>query len=97
MTFKEALKKLNIEDYGERIFNSNSHGELFHCQDYIMLAQLSDDPAWLTFFRPWFEEVVRWAEETWRRPESIFQHIPKCLQETINGMNIEKQESKSKD
>ena len=29
MTFGEALKKLGIEEYKERIYNSNSHGELF--------------------------------------------------------------------
>ncbi len=32
MEFKEALKVLGIEEYGERIFKSNSHvvGELKH-------------------------------------------------------------------
>jgi len=35
VNFQEALKILNIEEYGERIFRSNSHGELFHCIDYI--------------------------------------------------------------
>ena len=39
MNFEEALKKLNIEDYKEAIFNSNSHGELFHLMDYILLHQ----------------------------------------------------------
>ena len=33
MNFEEALKKLDIEEYEERIINSNSHGELFHLQD----------------------------------------------------------------
>lgn len=79
MTFGEALKKLNIEDFGERIFNSNSHGELFHLRDYIWLAQLDKNMEW---FREWFVSVVKWAEENWERPESIFQHIPKCLEET---------------
>jgi len=81
MSFKEALKILNIEDYGERIFNSNSHGELFHCYDYIIMAKaFRDDAVW---FREWFLVVIKWAEETWERPESIFQHITKVLLEAI--------------
>ena len=82
MTFSEALKKLDIEDYGERIVHSNSHGELFHCVDYILLAQM-DNVSW---FRAWFETVVRWAENNWDRPESIFQHIPRCLQDRGRGI-----------
>jgi hypothetical protein len=81
MTFGEALKKLNIEDYGERIFNSNSHGELFHLMDYFALAEL-EHMAW---FRAWFIEIVLWAEQHWERPESVFQHIPQLLQDTILG------------
>lgn len=78
MTFQEALKKLNIEDYAERIFNSNSHGELFHLYDYIVIAEsLSDDGA--QRFRPLFLEVVAYAEKNWQRPESIFQHMVKLL------------------
>lgn len=80
MTVTEALKKLNIEDYGERIFNSNSHGELFHLYDYIMLAETINDN--VDLFRPWFVGVVAWAEKNWKRPESIFQHIPRMLEET---------------
>lgn len=77
MTFEEALKKLNIEDYGERIFHSNSHGELFHLIQYIEIAEIfSDDLSW---FREWFEFIVKFAEENWKRPESIFQHIKKML------------------
>jgi hypothetical protein len=80
VTFQEALKKLNIEDYGERIFNSNSHGELFHLYDYIVIAEaIGDDASW---FRPWFIEIVELVEKTWARPESIFQHIPRALAET---------------
>ena len=80
MTFKGALKKLNIEDYGERIFNSNLHGELFHLQHYFMLAEKLDGAEW---FREWFELIVKFAEEKWERPESIFQHIPKMLRDSI--------------
>lgn len=79
MTFNEALQKLNIEDYGERIFNSNSHGELFHLMDYMVIANALEgtDASW---FRPWFVAVVDLAEKNWQRPESIFQHIPRALQ-----------------
>ncbi len=80
MNFKEALVRLGIEDYSERIFNSNSHGELFHLSDYIMLAQIEGDVSW---FRKWFEWIVKFAEDNWQRPQSIFQHIPRCLKETI--------------
>lgn len=80
MTFKQALKKLNIEDYGERIFQSNSHGELFHLQDYILIASLEGDLSW---FRDWFVWIVNFAEQNWQRPDSIFQHIPRALKETL--------------
>ncbi len=79
MTFKDALKKLNIEDYGERIFNSNSHGELMHLYDYIgMATRIKDDAKW---FRPMFLVVVEWAEKNWSSPESCFQHMPRLLRE----------------
>jgi hypothetical protein len=74
MTLQEALTKLGIEDYGERIFNSNSHGELFHLNQYVQLAnELKGlETGW---FRGWFESVVNEAKETWQRPESVYQHI----------------------
>ena len=73
MTFQKALKILGIEDYAERIWKSNSHGELFHLDQYFIMAKaFKDDPSW---FRPWFESVVHIAEKRWDRPESIFQHI----------------------
>lgn len=81
MTFRESLKKLNIEDYEKRIFYSNSHGELFHCADYVMLAETFENVSW---FRDWFENVVQLAEKNWKRPESIFQHIPRILQDHKN-------------
>ena len=74
MTFKEALKKLDIEEYGERIFNSNSHGELFHLADYILLAEIIDKKT-IPIFKKCFEEIVKYSEKHWKRPESIFQHI----------------------
>jgi len=76
MEFKEAIKKLGIEEYSKRIFNSNSHGELFHLYGYIQLAELVGDNNW---FKDWFDSVVKWAEDNWDRPESVFQHIPKLL------------------
>lgn len=79
MTFHEALKKLDIEDYGERIFRSNSHGELFHLQDYPLIAESLTDTAW---FRQWFIQVVAHAEREWKRPESIFQHIPRVMRDS---------------
>ena len=78
MTFAKAMKVLNIEDFAERIFNSNSHGELFYIWDYMQLAQMPGDKAW---FRPWFLGVVEMAEKNWSRPESCFQHLVRFLQE----------------
>lgn len=80
MTFKEALQRLNIEDYGERIFHSNSHGELFHLYDYVVFAEAEGDVNW---FRRWFEDIVEMAEQNWQRPQSVFQHIPRLLEETL--------------
>ena len=80
MNFKEALKVLNITEFEQRILNSNSHGELFHCLDYIQIAGLSD----VSWFREWFLEVVQFAENEWSRPESVFQHIPRMLQESAS-------------
>lgn len=82
LSFKSALKKLNIEDYGARIFNSNSHGELMHLMDYIDLAaNIKNDPEW---FRPLFVACVTFAEAEWSRPESCFQHMPRLLREMAN-------------
>jgi len=72
MSFKEALKKLNIEDYGERIFNSNLHGELFHLDDYIKIAKNIRKPE---KFRGVFEAIIEYAKKEWEKPETIFQHI----------------------
>ena len=80
MTFGEALEKLGIPEYGERIINSNSHGELFHLLDYIQIAQL-DDVSW---FRVWFLKVVEYAEMHWKRPESVFQHILTALKDSMS-------------
>jgi len=80
MTFKEALVKLGIEKYAERIYNSNSHGELFHLADYITMAELLPKEA-LKKFPAWFDFVVKDAEKNWNRPASVFQHIQKIMLE----------------
>lgn len=76
ISFNDALKILNIEEYGERIFNSNSRGELFHLQGYIILAKnIKDSPTAISIFKKYFEESVEDANENWQRPQSVFQHI----------------------
>ena len=82
MTFKKSLKILNIQDYEQRIFNSNSHGELLHIPQYIFLAENIGKEKW---FRGWFEAIVKEAEKSWDRPESVFQHTVKILQDQIKG------------
>ncbi len=89
MTFKEAIKYLGIEDFGKRIFESSSHGELFHLLDYILIAQnisKIDDPLVpkSPWFREWFTSVVKQAENDWSRPESVFQHIPRILNDSLS-------------
>lgn len=79
MTFKGALEKLGIQDFEERVYNSNSRGELFHIYDYIAIAQALEASNELDRFREWFVAVVREAEETHNRPASVFQHILKIL------------------
>jgi len=77
----DILELLDIKDFEDRIYNSNSRGELFHLLDYVMIAKcFKGDLSW---FRGWFLEVVKFAEKNWERPESIFQHIPKMLEETL--------------
>jgi len=77
ITFEEAIKILGIEEYGDRIFSSNSHGELFFLHDYVIIAEMFEDKA--SWFKDWFDKTVKFAEDNWKRPESIFQHIPECL------------------
>ena len=85
MTFKQALKKLNIEDYGERIWHSNSHGELMHIWDYISMAQnIEGDAKW---FRPLFEMCVKWTAENWSRPESCYQHMPRLMSDFAKALS----------
>ena len=85
MTFKEALKILKIEDYGERIFNSNSKGELSHLYVYGQYAQMTKEAGQEdgTMFRKLFVSAVEKAEKTWERPESVFQHLHTIISEEL--------------
>lgn len=76
MNFKEALTVLGIEQYAERIWNSNSRGELFHIDQYFTLAKTLGKTEW---FADWFNYIVEEAEEKWERPESVFQYTTKIL------------------
>jgi len=89
MTFQEAVKILNIEDHAERIWNSNSHGELFHVYDYVRWAENLQGKDVLKRFRPLFLECVRFAEENWERPESVFQHMPEMMKDLIGILRYE--------
>lgn len=82
MNFSEALKILNIEDYGERIFKSSSTGELSHLWDYMTIAETLNSEG-RAFFREWFISAVEQAEKKWSRPESIYQHVLKVFNESI--------------
>ena len=79
MTFNEALVILNIEDYSTKIFESNSHGELFHLYGYIQLVEMR-----ATDIRPMFLELVEEAS-TWNRPKSIYQHIPEQIEKLLRA------------
>ena len=83
MNLKEATEILGIEKYAERIFNSNSHGELFHLQIYFNLAEQIGKTDW---FPKWFDEIVEFAEKEWKRPESIFQHIDTIIEQQQNAL-----------
>ena len=76
MSFHEALKILNIEEFEKRIFESNSRGELFHLADYIAFASIKGDKRW---FRPRFLKMVKAVEKSWARPESVFQHLGRFM------------------
>jgi len=82
MSFDDAVRTLGIEEFRERIWNSNSRGELSHIADYCYVAGVLKDnmtPERRIEFREWFRSVVKVAEETWQRPESVFQHLQEIL------------------
>ena len=80
MDFKQSLEKLGILEYAPRIFNSNSNGELFHLDQYFVLAEIYGDAPW---FKEWFVDVVTYAEKNWKRPESVFQHIVTIMEQQM--------------
>ncbi len=82
MKFTEVCATLGIEEYAERIFNSNSHGELFHLQTYYHMSERII-PDKVPEFKEWFDGIVKHAEDTWERPESVFQHMEKLLTHDI--------------
>lgn len=83
ITYKDALKKLGIEDFSSRIFHSNSHGELFHLLDYCAIAESINGDADTNGFREVFLEIVAFCEKSWSRPESCFQHMPKLINQYL--------------
>jgi len=84
MNFHEAIEMLGIEKYRHKILTSNSHGELFHLQQYVEIAEaFKDDKRFLLSFPKWFDAVVKAAEEKWERPQSVYQHILKILRENL--------------
>ena len=91
MSFGEALKILNIEDYAERIYDSNSCGELGHCLDFIAIADFySKNKLDISWFRPTFIYCVNFAEKSWSRPASCFQHIPRMIDSLIESIKNNK-------
>jgi hypothetical protein len=82
ISFKEALQILGIEEYGQRILYSNSHGEIFHIYQYGCLAESIGSTTWFPLF---FKGMVNLAEKEWTRPESVFQHVTKILHIAINA------------
>lgn len=86
MKFQKVCDKLGIGKYAERIFHSNSHGELFFIYDYMGFLEIAEkDESFAEWFPKWFESVVEWAEKEWQRPDSVFQHMPKLMQETLSA------------
>ena len=84
MLFHEMCDEMGIGRYAERIFHSNSHGELFHIFDYQLLYETYEwDGEFKEMFSKWVDECVNTAERTWKRPESIFQHLAYNLFETL--------------
>ena len=88
-SFGECLEILGIEEFRERIFHSNSYGELFHLADYYHIAKMVDDGILeKESFSSWVKELVQFAEKEWKRPESIFQHVPRFINEEIRNKVI---------
>ena len=81
----EVLQKLGIEEYADRIFHSNSHGELFHLDDYYRLYELyKDSEAFMEYFPVWFRLLVDHAEKNVSNPEAVFQHVARLWIEHVD-------------
>lgn len=80
ITFEDALKRLGIEKYKDRIWHSNSHGELFHLADYFWFNEITTDNL-IPLFTKSFEMFVEHADKTWERPDSVFQHMPRMFKD----------------
>lgn len=72
-TFEDVYAYLQIPEFSKRIFNSNSRGELFYIYDYVEIAKQWQGSTDL--FRELFLYMVKDAEATWKRPDSVFQHV----------------------
>jgi hypothetical protein len=84
MSLNESLKILDIEDYEDKIFSSSSKGGIMHVLDYPYIASWYAAQGYTdNWFREWFVDIVKKCE-SWERPESVYQHIPRLLKETRN-------------
>ena len=91
-SFEESLNILGIEKYSKRILNSNSKGELSHLQDYIKIAEICKKN--VNGFDIWFDALVKYTERNWKRPESVFQHIPRLMGDFIKYLEQRKENKK---
>lgn len=92
VTLDDVLKFLDIEEFKEEIFRSNSHGELFHLQQYFALYEaLSEEN--VPYFSLWFKAIVEIAKEKWDRPQSVYQHISQLYLEHLNDLENEEKKS----
>lgn len=75
---KSAVERLKLSEYWERIFNSSSRGELWFLEKYIRLnAAVKDDD--IDEIKGFFDVAIKEIEETWERPESMWQHPEKMI------------------
>ena len=79
MTLREALRKLGIEDYHDRIFNASPTGELYHLWGYAELAQKLDQKH-LDDFREHFEYL---ANKGSRLGYIVFFYIPEWIMKGV--------------
>lgn len=78
MNLEQSLKHLNIYDYLNDILNSNSKGELFHLNQYIIIAEMYskyNDNEFKILFREYFINTYKLYSKKWKRPQSFFQYF----------------------